>query len=207
MLYHASDRGLSLERTAHGRGRARPVWVTGQMWFDSWSDVLRVLAIGPATYACLVVVLRISGKRTLSKLNAFDLVVTVALGSTLATTFLSKDVALVEGVTALALLAALQFVVAGLTTLLPASRSVVTAEPTEVLRDGRMLDEPIRRQRLSAAEVRQAIRASGIGDIGSVGSVVVESDGSLSVISSDKLGDRSALQDLASSGRNEGRAT
>ena len=55
------------------------------MWFDSWSDVVRVVSIGAAAYATLVAMLRISGKRTLAKLNAFDLIVTVALGSTLAT--------------------------------------------------------------------------------------------------------------------------
>jgi uncharacterized membrane protein YcaP (DUF421 family) len=41
--------------------------------------------------------LRVSGKRTLAKMNAFDLVVTVALGSTLATILLSADVSLAEG--------------------------------------------------------------------------------------------------------------
>lgn len=167
------------------------------MWFDTWSDVLRVLAVGPAAYLFLVIVLRISGKRTLAKLNAFDLVATVAFGSALATTLLSKDVALAEGATALAVLAALQFVVALVTTRFPPSRSVVTARPTEVLRDGTMLHDAIRRQRLTEAEVRQAIRASGIGAVGAVGAVVVESDGTLSVIPDDKVGDRSALQDLA----------
>ena len=58
------------------------------MWFDSWDSLLRVIAGGFAAYASLVVLLRVSGKRTLSKLNAFDLVVTVALGSTLATMLL-----------------------------------------------------------------------------------------------------------------------
>ena len=82
------------------------------MWFDSWSDIARVLAVGTAAYATVVVVLRLSGKRTLSKLNAFDLVVSVALGSTLATILLNSDVSWAEGATALALLAALQFVVA-----------------------------------------------------------------------------------------------
>jgi uncharacterized membrane protein YcaP (DUF421 family) len=62
-------------------------------------------------YVVLVVFLRLSGLRTLSKLNAFDLVVTVALGSTLATVLLTKDVALADGALAFALLIALQFVV------------------------------------------------------------------------------------------------
>jgi len=58
------------------------------------------------------VVLRVSGKRTLAKLNAFDFVVTVALGSTLATILLNSTVSWAEGAVALAVLAGLQFLVA-----------------------------------------------------------------------------------------------
>ena len=81
------------------------------MWFDTWSDVWRTVAVGTAAYVTLVVVLRTSGKRTLAKLNAFDLVVTVAFGSTLATILLTKDVSWAEGTTAFATLAALLSVV------------------------------------------------------------------------------------------------
>jgi uncharacterized membrane protein YcaP (DUF421 family) len=166
------------------------------MWFDSWSDVLRILAVGPSAYVLLVLVLRVSGKRTLAKLNAFDLVVTVALGSTLATIFLSRDVSWSEGAAALAVLAALQLVVAKATALLPAGRSVVTARPTQLLENGQMLEAALRSQRVTRTEVRQAVRASGIGDVTAVAAVVLESDGTLSVIARDKLGDGSALQDL-----------
>ncbi|MEP7739429.1 YetF domain-containing protein [Nocardioides sp. 31GB23] len=166
------------------------------MWFDSWSDIWRVLLVGPASYAALVLVLRTSGKRTLSKLNAFDLVVTVALGSTLATIFLSKDVSWVEGVVALAVLALLQLLVAVVTSRLPAVRSAVTAGPTLLLRDGQMVEHALRDARLTAAEVRQAIRGSGTGDVSQVAAVVLESDGSLSVIGRERAGDLSALSDL-----------
>ena len=67
------------------------------MFFDGWAGLLRVLVVGALAYAALVLLLRVSGKRTLSKMNAFDLVVTVALGSTLATVLPSRDVALAEG--------------------------------------------------------------------------------------------------------------
>ena len=70
------------------------------MWWDSWSDVGRVAAVGAAAYVSLVLVLRLSGKRTLAKLNAFDLVVTVALCSTLASAVITTDVALAQAVTA-----------------------------------------------------------------------------------------------------------
>jgi uncharacterized membrane protein YcaP (DUF421 family) len=84
------------------------------MLFQSWTGLGRVLLVGTLAYAALVLLLRISGKRTLSKLNAFDLVVTVALGSTLATVLLSKSVALAEGVLALCLLVSLQYAIAWL---------------------------------------------------------------------------------------------
>ena len=62
------------------------------MWFDNWAEVARVLLVGSAAYAVLVLILRVSGKRTLSQLNIFDFVVTVAFGSTLATILLNANV-------------------------------------------------------------------------------------------------------------------
>ena len=120
------------------------------MWFDSWSDIVRVVLVGAATYVALVALLRLSGKRTLAKLNAFDLVVTVALGSILATILLSSDVSWVEGVVALALLVLLQLLVTWSSSRLGRSRSIVTAKPTTVLRDG-VVDE-----RALAAQIGRA---------------------------------------------------
>ena len=62
------------------------------MFFESGSALLRTLIVGSLAYMALVFLLRVSGKRTLSKWNAFDLVVTVAFGSTLATALLSMGV-------------------------------------------------------------------------------------------------------------------
>lgn len=60
------------------------------MFFDSWATLFRTFLVGVMAYVILAAFLRVSGKRTLSKMNAFDLIVTVALGSTLATVLLSK---------------------------------------------------------------------------------------------------------------------
>ena len=167
------------------------------MWFDDWSDIVRVLVVGTAAYVGLVAVLRVSGKRTLAKLNAFDLVVTVAFGSTLATILLSSDVSYAEGVTALVLLAVLQFVAAMISSRLRLGRAVITARPTLLLRDGVILDEVLHEQRISADEIRQAVRASGAGSLADISAVVLETDGSLSVIGTDRLGDGSALGGLS----------
>ncbi|MGR2752005.1 DUF421 domain-containing protein [Agromyces arachidis] len=166
------------------------------MWFDTWSDLARVVFVGGAAYASLVVVIRISGKRTLSRLNAFDLLVTVALGSTLATIILSADTSFAEGVTALVVLCGLQFVVAFATSRLPRLRRIVTAEPTLILRDGVIDHDALRRHRLDESELLQAVRRSGRGDVASVGAVVLETDGRMSVIPKAQLGDGTALAGL-----------
>jgi uncharacterized membrane protein YcaP (DUF421 family) len=158
------------------------------VWFDSWGDLVRVLAVGAAAYAVLVLVLRLSGKRTLAKLNAFDLVVTVALGSTLATILLSADVAWAEGVTAFVVLVLLQLLVSWSTS------HVVTARPTTVVRDGVLDEAAMAKQRLTPGEVRQAVRSTGAGGLDQVARVVLETDGTLSVITASKLGDSTALE-------------
>lgn len=166
------------------------------MWFDSWSVVARTLLVGAAAYAALVLLLRVTGKRTLSKLNAFDLVVTVALGSTLATILLNADVALAEGATALALLIAAQLVVTWTYVRLPRLRSLVTAHPTLLLRDGVTDAAAMRRVRVTEVELAQAVRSAGVGGMDQVAAVVLESDGTLSVIPASQRGDESALREV-----------
>lgn len=172
------------------------------MWFDSWADIARVLLVGSAAYAVLVVVLRVSGKRTLSQLNVFDFVVTVAFGSTLATILLNSNVSWSEGAFALALLAALQYVVAFVSSRRPRSREAITSRPVLLLRDGEVLELELRRNRLTRSELRQAVRMNGNGDLSDVAAIVLETNGKLSIIANSKYGNGSALEDVSGSAHN-----
>jgi uncharacterized membrane protein YcaP (DUF421 family) len=163
------------------------------MFFDSWLGLARVLIVGTLAYAALVALLRVSGKRTLSKLNAFDFVVTVALGSTLATILLSKDVALVEGVVAFALLVFLQFAVTWSSVRSGAMRRAIKADPALIFFGGEFLDGTMRRERLTRAEAEAALRQSGYASIEQVAAIVLETDGTLSVIGKERKVDREAL--------------
>ncbi|GAB4193523.1 MAG: DUF421 domain-containing protein [Roseiflexaceae bacterium] len=153
------------------------------MWFNSWEGIGRVILIGVLAYVGLVVLLRISGKRTLTKMNAFDLVVTVALGSTLATIILSKDVALLEGLTAFAVLIALQYVVTWSSVRSDRIKHLVKAEPTLLWYQGQPLEGALRSQRVTIEEVRAAMRAQGFSRLEAVAAVILETDGSFSVLS------------------------
>lgn len=152
------------------------------IFFDGWSGLLRTVAVGVLAYGALVVLLRVSGTRTLSKMNAFDFVVTVALGSTLATILLSEDVALAEGVVALALLIGLQFAVTWTSVRVQWVRRVVTGEPVLLLYRGQFLPGAMRRTRVREDEVRAAIRSAGAARLEDVEAVVLETEGSFSVI-------------------------
>lgn len=150
--------------------------------FTGWEPILRILVVGTAAYIALVIVLRASGKRTLSKLNAFDLVVTVAIGSTFSSILTSKDLALAEGVAALALLAGLQYAVTFLSVRIGAVDRLVKSEPSLLLKDGEPLSGALRQQRVTQEELLAAIRTSGGAELSDAAFVVLESDGSLSAV-------------------------
>lgn len=146
------------------------------------SGIWRTLLFGTVAYVALVLMLRLTGKRTLSKMNAFDLVVTVALGSTLAAVLLDSSVPLVDGLVALGLLVALQFVITWASVRSGAVRKVVKSEPTLLAMDGDYLRAAMRRERVTQDEIDAALRSEGFDDLASVRCVVLETNGKLSVI-------------------------
>jgi uncharacterized membrane protein YcaP (DUF421 family) len=152
------------------------------MLFQNWSDIARTAMVGVLAYAGLVIFLRVSGKRTLSKLNAFDLVVTVALGSTLATILLDEKVALAEGLAAFGTLIMLQFGVTWTSVRWRGWRRAVRSEPAVLARAGAFVDSAMRRERVTEDEVMSAVRSSGGRDIAQVEVVILESDGSLTAV-------------------------
>lgn len=145
-------------------------------------SLLRLLVVGVSAYAALVFLLRITGKRTLTKMNAFDLVVTVALGSTLATVLLSKDVPLADGIAAFALLVAMQFAVTWTSIRSKRFREWIKAEPRPLVRNGAFDDAALRDERVTRDEVMGGVRAAGYDDLSRIDTVTLETDGSLSVV-------------------------
>jgi uncharacterized membrane protein YcaP (DUF421 family) len=123
-------------------------------------------------------------------------VVTVALGSTLATVLLTKDVALAEGVLAFTMLALLQWVVSRGSITNERFRKLVRAEPRLLVERGTYRQDAMARERVTSGEVDAAIRNAGIGRLAHVAAVVLETDGSLSVIADDGEGELTALRSV-----------
>lgn len=153
------------------------------LFFNSWNDIGRILILGVMGYIALVFLLRISGNRTLSKLNAFDFIVTIALGSTFGSLLLNRNVSLTEGVTALAVLIGLQYMVAWLTVKSETVRKIVKSEPSLVYYDGEYIKDSMKRSRVVESEIEQSVRNQGYANLEHVGAVILETDGSFSIIS------------------------
>jgi uncharacterized membrane protein YcaP (DUF421 family) len=155
------------------------------VFFDGWEPLLRILTIGPLAFVTLVLVLRASGKRTLSKMNAFDFVVTIALGSLFATVIINQDVTLAEGAVAFAVLVAAQFAITFISVRSDRFERFLKAEPTLLYRNGEMLREALRRVRVTEREVETIARRRGLPNLDTVSAVILEADGTFSVTESD----------------------
>lgn len=161
-----------------------------------WMSLLHAAAVGIPVYVALILFLRLSNKRALAKINAYGLVVTVALGSILATTFISREARLADGLLAIALLLVLQLVIAMLVRRFPRFERLVTQQPALLLYRGRPIDSALRSQRVTQRELAAAIRGHGHMDFGAIHAVVLEANGDFSVIVDEEDGDR-ALADIA----------
>ena len=151
-------------------------------FFNGWQPILRIVLVGILAYFALILILRISGKRSLSKLNAFDFVVTIALGSTLASLILDAKVALAEGIAAFAMLIGLQFAVTWSSVRWPVIRKLTTGEPALLCYHGNLLHSVLKSERISETEILAAVRSAGLLTLESVDAVVLETDGSMSVL-------------------------
>lgn len=144
----------------------------------------------------LIAILRFSAKRTLSKWNAFDFVVTIALGSTLATILLSKDVSVLEGLSALGILITLQFFVTWFSVRFGFVSRLVKAQPALLLYRGEMQRATLPHERVTERELLAALRGAGVANLADAGAVVLETNGSFSVISQLDQTGRSTLADV-----------
>lgn len=169
------------------------------IFFNGWTGPLRTLVIGVFAYAMLVLFLRIAGNRTLSKMNAFDFLVTVAMGSTLASVLLTQDVSLLQGAVAFALLIGLQFAVTWSSVRWPWIRKIVTGEPVLLVHQGCLLTRAMLLSRVTEKELMACVRQAGLFDFQAVTALVLETDGTFTVIprsSSDDGSEPPVLSDV-----------
>jgi uncharacterized membrane protein YcaP (DUF421 family) len=166
------------------------------MFFDGWESIGRMVLVAACVYVLLIIVLRVVGQRALAKMSAYDLIVTVALGSLVAAIPLSADVTVADGVAVIATYLILQEATRWLSHRFRPVRHAVREQPLLVVWEGRMLRDQLDDQQLTEEEVRAAVRYAGKSSISEVLAVVLENDGGWSVIPRGDPTDWSALEGL-----------
>ncbi|MFP5369145.1 MAG: DUF421 domain-containing protein [Actinomycetes bacterium] len=152
-------------------------------WFGaSWATIGYVVAGTAAAYGSTLLAVRIAGRRTVARLSAFDLIITIAIGSLLASASVSADPSYVQATTALVTLLLLQVVVAAARRRFPIVARLLEFEPRVVLRDGDVdLDRGLFGAQLTRAELESALRQQGVFDPSTARLVVLEPTGKFSV--------------------------
>lgn len=162
--------------------------------WDGWEPFVRTAIAGPLGYLAVIVMLRTTGKRALSKLNMFDFVITVAMGTTLGA-FFTGSVALLHGVFAFGTLLGVQYATTMIASRSERAAGLLMAEPTLLFHQGRFMRQAMAKERVTESSLTGQARDSSLGSLDLVAAMVMETDGTVSVIPKEKAGDLGIVPD------------
>ena len=142
--------------------------------------VLRAIFI----FAFMLLLTRIIGKRELSSLQPFDLILLIVLGDALQQGLTQDDYSLTGAVLVVGTIAVLQVFVSWLSYRFPRARPVLEGEPVVIVQDGKVIERNLKRERLTVQEVTEAARKQQIAHLADVRWAVLETSGEISFIKS-----------------------
>ena len=164
--------------------------------FSDLNPFIEIPIAGTITYIAIIIMLRLSGKRTLAKWNSFDFVVTVAFGSVLASALLSTKDEFGQGILAFAMLILFQFIITWISVRSSVIQKLIKSEPSLLLYQGEMQHDVMKQERIAEGEILAALRNSGVSAIEDADAVILETDGSFSVLQNIDESSASALKDV-----------
>ena len=152
-------------------------------WFATSGTALWMVLLSSAgIYGALIVFTRLAGLRSFSKLSSFDFSITVAFGTILASTLISKNPPLFQAIVALGILFGIQFFMSSLRTRSAAISRLVDNEPLLLMAGEEVLHENLRRARVTVDDLRAKLRESNVIHPRQIRAVVMESTGDISVL-------------------------
>ena len=145
-----------------------------------------IVARAAVMFFVLYVLLRIMGKRELGQLTPFELVVMIVLGDLIQQAVTHNDFSLTGAVLAVSTFAFLAIAMSWLTYLSPRAEKLLDGEPRVVIRNGKLLKENLRRDRMTQSEVESEMRLAGIATMDQVAWAILEPQGTISFINKDE---------------------
>ena len=152
-------------------------WIT-----TTWTAAAMSVVTAVGIYLVTVVYTRLAGLRSFSKMSSFDFAITVAFGSVIASSVLTREPPLLQAAVGMGALYALQMAVARTRVRSRLARSLVDNEPLLLMRDGEVIEAALRRARVSRADLLAKLREANVLRLDQVRAVVFESTGDISVL-------------------------
>jgi uncharacterized membrane protein YcaP (DUF421 family) len=138
-------------------------------------------------YLCLIVFLRIFGKRELAQLNPFDLVVLLCLSNTVQNSIIGDDNSVSGGVIGVFSLLTVNWLLTRVLYRLPKLNQALEGEPTVLIRHGVLDRDAMKKEALTELELKTILHKQGLGDYSEVEKCVLEPSGSFYVEERDPL--------------------
>ncbi len=166
------------------------------IWFGSWDSIIRIICVTPVAYIATVFFLRVSGKRTLAKMNAFDFVITIALGSVLAGVALNQNFPLADGLTVILMFIGLQLLFTWLSVRVKKIKTLITSQPSLIFYKGNFQFQTMKKERITVEEIHSAARQKGHSSLMGVDMIILETTGDIAIIKKVTNRKESTLQDV-----------
>lgn len=144
-----------------------------------------VVARAAVMFFVLYVLLRIMGKRELGQLTPFELVVMIVLGDLIQQGVTHNDFSLTGAILAVTTFGFLAILMSWITYLSPRAERLLDGVPKIIIRDGELLAENLRRDRITQSEVESEMRIAGIARMDQVAWGILEPQGKISFIKKD----------------------
>jgi uncharacterized membrane protein YcaP (DUF421 family) len=130
----------------------------------------------------LLVLMRVIGRRELSSLQPFDLILIIVLGDAVQQGLTQDDYSLTGALLAVGTIAALQVGVSWIGFRFPSARPLLEGTPIIVVQDGQVIERNLNRERLDIDEIAEAARLQGIAHLAEIKWAVLETTGNISFI-------------------------
>jgi uncharacterized membrane protein YcaP (DUF421 family) len=133
-------------------------------------------------YVVLIAGLRIAGKREVGELSIFDLIVLLVIADAVQNSMVGQNSTLAGGIVAAITLLTLDKLLNIVTGRVPRVRKLLEGESQELIRDGVVLEDALRKEGIDDEDLAAALRRQGVLDPSEVRLAVLETDGSISVV-------------------------
>ncbi|MGB6151339.1 MAG: YetF domain-containing protein [Pricia sp.] len=148
------------------------------------TSVLQLFLTALGIYISVIILTRIFGKRSFSKMSSFDFAMTVAIGSIIASTLLSSTVSMLEGIIGLVIVYVLQ-ITAALVRRIEWMQELMDNSPLLLMDGERILEDNLRKARVTQSDLRSKLREANVTRLSQIKAVIFETTGDISVLHKD----------------------